>query len=158
MGGGDGPVVDVTLVLYAVVLLPGNDLEDADRLRVPVLGPGEVGDEGDVAVAAGPGDVRGGGASAGGAAQQEGLALHRLHAGLGDGGGTGGQQHGHPHRHGVQLHPRAVLLDATLEPPVVSVVVGVGEVEVIAALAWSVIHPEHGTINRRSPRIKVKHG
>ena len=46
--------------------------------------------------------------------------------GLGDGGGPGREQHGDGHGEGVELHARAVLLDAALEPPVVSVVVRVG--------------------------------
>ena len=150
MGGGDGPVVDVTLVLDAVVLLPGDDLEDADRLRVPVLGPGEVGDEGDVAVAAGPGDVRGGGAAAGGAAQQEGLALHRLHAGLGDGGGARGQQNSEADGGRVELHPGPVLLDSTLELAIVSLVVCVRDVEIIATLGWAGLHPAVITVRTKS--------
>ena len=140
--GGDGPVVDVTLVLHAVILLPGNDLKHADSVRVLVRGPGEVGHQGDVTQPPAPGDVRSWGASFAGAAEHIGLALHRLDTGLGDGGGPGGEQHRDAHRHRVQLHPSAVLLDATLEPPVVPVIVGVGEVQIISALAWLVIHPK----------------
>ena len=142
VGGGDGPVGDVTLVLHAVILLPGDDLEDADRLRVLVRGPGEVGHQRDVTEPPGPGDVRGRGSAFGGAAEDVGLALDSLDTGLGDGGGPGGQEDSDPDRHGVQLHPGAVLLDATLEPPVIAVVVRVGEVQIISALAWLVIHPE----------------
>ena len=139
---GDCPVGNIASVLHSIILLPRNDLQNTDCLRILVRGLAHVGRKREVTEATCPCDVRRGRASTWGAAKLIRLPLHSLHAGLGDGGGAGGQEDGEAHRDRVQLHPRTVLLDPTLKFSVISVVICVGQMEIISSFSWLMVHPE----------------
>ena len=148
--GGDGSVRHVTPEYRPVVLLPGEDFQSAHRLPVPATGQAGVALHLRPVRETEPGDLRWRRAASTGAGQTEGLALHSLHAGLGDGGGARGQQNSEADGGRVELHPGPVLLDSTLELAIVSLVVCVRDVEIIATLGWAGLHPAVITVRTKS--------
>ena len=148
--GGDGSVRHVTPEYRPVVLLPGEDFQSAHRLPVPATGQAGVALHLSPVRETEPGDLRWRRAASTGAGQTEGLALHSLHAGLGDGGRPGGQQDRQADGDRVELHPSAVLLHPTLKLSIVTVVVGVRDVEVIPPLARAGLHPAVITVRTKS--------
>ena len=148
--GRDGSVGDVTPEYRPVLLLPGDQLQHTDGLAVLVVGQGGVAHHLRPVRQAEPGDVGRRGTPCTGAGQAVRLPLHRLRAGLGDGRGAGGEEDSEADGGRVELHPGPVLLHATLELPVVSLVVCVRDVEIIATLGWAGLHPAVITVRTKS--------
>ena len=147
--GGDGSIGHVTPEYRSVVLLPWDDLQLADGLAVPAVGQSGVAGQVSSVRESEPGDLRRRRASPAGAGEAVGLALHRLHAGLGDGWRSGGEEDRQADGDGVELHPGPVLLHPTLELAVVPVVVCVRYVQVVPSLSRAGLHPAVITVRTK---------